>query len=414
MSEYTLRIAVLGLGYVGLPLALELSKHFSTIGFDINTKRIADLREGIDDSGEVEADALRSSSLQLSCDPDALRSCTLFIIAVPTPISSDKQPDLAPLLSASRMLAPYLKPADIVIYESTVYPGCTREACVPILEQGSGLRLGQHFEVGYSPERINPGDKHRRLPDIIKVVSASSDAALEVLAKVYGKIIKAGLHLAPSIEVAEAAKALENTQRDVNIALINEFAQIAERLHLDYRAVLEAAGTKWNFLPFKPGLVGGHCIGVDPYYLIFKAQQTGYFPELISASRRINEAMPAFLATKVVKQIVAAQINLVGARVLLLGGTFKPDCPDLRNTKVVELARELQSYGLSVSVHDPWIVDSELAHEEGLPMAKSQDAAADVVILVVAHAQFLQMGPAAMQNLGKPGALFIDLLKALP
>jgi UDP-N-acetyl-D-glucosamine/UDP-N-acetyl-D-galactosamine dehydrogenase len=405
-------IGVLGLGYVGLPLTLALAKHFAVLGFDINQARVRELQQGLDSSGEAELDELHATSAILSADPATLRRCSIFIVAVPTPVSDDKQPDLSPLRSVSEMLGLILKRGDIVVYESTVYPGCTREVCVPILEARSGLKLDQDFAVGYSPERINPGDKQRRLPDITKVVSASSAQARDLLVEMYGRVVPAGIHAASSIEVAEAAKALENTQRDVNIALMNEFSQMARRLGIDAEEVLAAARTKWNFLPFKPGLVGGHCVGVDPYYLVYKAMQVGYFPELISASRRINEGMPAFLAAELVKLLLKSGRHPSQAKVLLLGATFKPDCPDLRNTKVVELVRELTAFGLQVSVFDPWIHSLEEAHAEGLPVIEKADASADVLVLSVAHQRFKDLGAKGVRSLGAPGALLLDLQNA--
>lgn len=409
-----MNIAVIGLGYVGLPLAVALAAHQRVVGFDIDPVRIQELSDGFDRSDEVDSEQLRRSTLTLTDQPTALAWCSVFIVAVPTPVSADRQPDLSPLVLASQVLSRLLKRGDIVVYESTVYPGCTREVCLPLLEAGSGLRCNVDFAIGYSPERINPGDKQRRLPDIVKVVSASSDAARAVLAEIYGQVVPAGIYLAPSIEVAEAAKALENTQRDVNIALMNEFAQMAQRLGIDSKEVLSAAASKWNFLPFKPGLVGGHCVGVDPYYLIFKAQQAGYFPELISASRRINEGMPGFMASMIAQTLLQKGMHPGQAQVLILGATFKPNCPDLRNTKIVELVAECRRYCMPVGVYDPWVHDQTEAQAMGLPVIAEPPVDTTVVVLAVAHRQFLALEAGGLRALVPGPVLLIDLCQVLP
>ncbi|MGC8697110.1 MAG: Vi polysaccharide biosynthesis UDP-N-acetylglucosamine C-6 dehydrogenase TviB, partial [Halothiobacillus sp.] len=396
-------IAIIGLGYVGLPLAVEFGKIRPVIGFDINASRIAELRRGQDRTLEVSIDELQQAiCLSYTADAADLHAATVFIITVPTPIDAHKRPDLTPLIRASETVGRALKRGDIVIYESTVYPGATEEDCVPVLERHSGLKFNTDFFCGYSPERINPGDKAHRLPDIKKVTSGSTPAVAGIVDALYRQIITAGTHLAPSIRVAEAAKVIENTQRDVNIALINELAILFGKLGLDTQAVLEAAGTKWNFLPFRPGLVGGHCIGVDPYYLTHKAQQVGHHPEMILAGRRINDGMGAYVAGQLVKALLKKGIALQGARVLVLGLTFKENCPDLRNTRVVDVIAELVDYGLNVDVHDPW-ADAECArHEYGLtlistPAPKHYDG----IVLAVAHRQFKALGAAAIHAFGK-------------
>ncbi len=404
-------IAIIGLGYVGLPLAVEFGKIRPVIGFDINASRIAELRRGQDRTLEVSIDELQQAiCLSYTADAADLHAATVFIITVPTPIDAHKRPDLTPLIRASETVGRALKRGDIVIYESTVYPGATEEDCVPVLERHSGLKFNTDFFCGYSPERINPGDKAHRLPDIKKVTSGSTPAVAGIVDALYRQIITAGTHLAPSIRVAEAAKVIENTQRDVNIALINELAILFGKLGLDTQAVLEAAGTKWNFLPFRPGLVGGHCIGVDPYYLTHKAQQVGHHPEMILAGRRINDGMGAYVAGQLVKALLKKGIALQGARVLVLGLTFKENCPDLRNTRVVDVIAELVDYGLNVDVHDPW-ADAECArHEYGLtlistPAPKHYDG----IVLAVAHRQFKALGAAAIHAFGKTPHVLYDL-----
>ena len=403
------RIAIVGLGYVGLPLAVAFARHWPVLGFDIQTSRLAQLRAGIDATGELDLAQEDLRLLSLSADPQELKTCNVFIVTVPTPVDERKMPDLRPLKSASQTVAAALKPGDLVIYESTVYPGCTEEICVPLLEAGSGLQFNRDFHVGYSPERINPGDRERRLSDIVKVTSGSTPEAALRVDGLYRTIIRAGTHLAPGIRIAEAAKAIENTQRDVNIALMNEFAMLFQRLQLDTQAVLDAAGSKWNFQRFRPGLVGGHCIGVDPYYLIHKAQQAGYHPEIITAARRINEGMSAYLCAQVLKLMALKQINVVGARVLILGLTFKENCPDLRNTRVIDIVRELKSYHAQVDVHDPFANADECLHEYGLTLtAEPPQRSYDCIIIAVAHREFIALGASGIRAFAKARAVIFD------
>jgi UDP-N-acetyl-D-galactosamine dehydrogenase len=411
------RIGVVGLGYVGLPLAVEFGKYFPTVGFDINQRRIAELQSGKDGTLEVSKAELKGATqLEYSADLAALKKCTFFIVTVPTPIDQYKRPDLTPLVKASETLGKVLKRGDIVVYESTVYPGCTEEVCVPVLEKFSGLKFNQDFFCGYSPERINPGDKTHRLPSIKKITSGSTPEIAEVVDALYSTIITAGTHKASSIKVAEAAKVIENTQRDVNIALINELALIFNRLDINTEEVLLAAGTKWNFLPFRPGLVGGHCIGVDPYYLTHKAQEIGYHPEMILAGRRLNDNMPLYVAGEVIKLMTRKRIHVDGSRVLVLGLTFKENCPDVRNTKVVDVVRELQRYGANVDVVDPWASPAEAQHEYGLKPSKAvpKGAKYDAVVLAVAHNEFKEMGAAALHKLGKKNHVLYDIKQLLP
>jgi UDP-N-acetyl-D-galactosamine dehydrogenase len=404
-------LAIIGLGYVGLPLAAEFGKHRPVLGFDINAARVAELQAGQDHTLEVSPEELKASThLRFSADPAALKACTVFIVTVPTPIDEHKQPDLTPLVKASETIGRALKAGDIVIYESTVYPGATEEVCVPVLEKLSGLTFNTDFFAGYSPERINPGDKEHRVTTIKKVTSGSTPEVAQRVDALYREIITAGTHLAPSIRVAEAAKVIENTQRDVNIALINELSIIFNRMGLDTEAVLQAAGTKWNFLPFRPGLVGGHCIGVDPYYLTHKAQAIGYHPEIILAGRRLNDSMGAYVVTQLVKQMTKQRIHVQGARVLVMGLTFKENCPDLRNTKVVDIVRELAEYEVAADVHDPWVNSAEAQHEYGFStIAEPEAGAYDAIILAVAHREFKAMGATAIRALGKPQHVLFDL-----
>jgi len=410
------RIAVIGLGYVGLPLAVAFGRKYPTLGFDINGKRVGELREHHDHTLEVSADELRDTpQLEFSDDPAALASCNIFIVTVPTPIDDYKRPDLRPLESASRSVGRAIGKGGVAIFESTVYPGATEEACVPIIERESGLAFNQDFYAGYSPERINPGDKQHRLETIMKVTSGSTPAVADFVDALYGSIITAGTHKASSIRVAEAAKVIENTQRDVNIALINELALIFHRLGIDTHEVLEAAGTKWNFLPFRPGLVGGHCIGVDPYYLTHKAQQIGYHPDVILAGRRINDGMGSHVARRVAKLMARRNLPTAGAKVLVLGLAFKENCPDVRNTRVVDIVAELRSYNAQVDVHDPWVNADEAKHEYGLDLvAEPQAGQYDAVILAVAHKQFSAHGAEGIRGFGKPGAVVFDVKRALP
>ena len=409
-------IAVIGLGYVGLPLAVEFGKRFPVTGFDIKPERIAELRAGRDSTLEVtEAELRAATKLRFTSDREDLRDCRIFIVTVPTPVDRFNRPDLTPLIKASQTVGSVLKSGDVVIYESTVYPGATEEVCVPVLEQASGLRFNQDFFCGYSPERINPGDQAHRLPTIKKVTSGSTPEAADAIDALNTQIITAGTYKASSIRVAEAAKVIENTQRDVNIALINELAVLFNRLGIDTAEVLEAAGTKWNFLPFRPGLVGGHCIGVDPYYLTHKAQEVGHHPEVILAGRRINDGMGAYVAEQVIKLMVRRGINPVGARVLVLGLTFKENCPDLRNTKVVDVIDTLREYHTQVDVHDPWCSADEARHEYGLELTADPPAGTyDAVVLAVAHWQFRDAGPAAIRAWLKPEGVLYDVKHVLP
>jgi len=410
------RIALIGLGYVGLPLAVELGKRYPTVGFDIDANRIAELRAGWDHSLEVEPQELQAAErLTYTGRADDLADRNLFIVTVPTPVNAHKQPDLRPLEAASRTLGTLLKIGDIVVYESTVYPGATEEVCVPILEQVSGHTFNRDFFVGYSPERINPGDKEHRLMDIKKVTAGSTPEAADFIDALYRSIIPAGTHRAGSIRVAEAAKAIENIQRDVNIALINEFALIFDRLRIDTQEVLAAAGSKWNFLPFKPGLVGGHCISVDPYYLTYKAQAVGYHPEVILAGRRINDSMGAFVANRILKLMTQRHLTARNCRALVLGLTFKENCPDLRNTRVVDIVQELADYGIAVDVHDPWVDPREAEDEYGIvPVRDPQPGRYEAIILAVAHRQFGELGIERLRTWGRPDAVIFDIEHLFP
>ena len=411
-----LRIGVIGLGYVGLPLAVEFGRRFPTVGFDINEPRIAELQGGSDSTLEVSAEELAEArQLSYTSDASALAECNFYIVTVPTPISRSKRPVLTPLRRASEMLSGVLKKGDIVVYESTVYPGATEEFCVPYLEEGSGLKLNEDFFVGYSPERINPGDKEHRFSTILKVTSGSTPDAAEFIDSVYARVVTAGTYKASSIKVAEAAKVIENTQRDVNIALINELAMIFERMDIDTEEVLIAAGTKWNFLPFRPGLVGGHCIGVDPYYLTYKAEQVGYHPQMILAGRRINDNMGQYVANRLIKNMITADISPKTARVLVLGLTFKENCPDLRNTRVVDIVAELSGYGSAVDVHDPWVNPDEAVAEYGIELVAEPEAGAyDAILIAVGHRQFVTLGAEGIRRFGKPKSLVYDIKYVLP
>ncbi|MEL6868575.1 MAG: Vi polysaccharide biosynthesis UDP-N-acetylglucosamine C-6 dehydrogenase TviB [Pseudomonadota bacterium] len=410
------RIGVVGLGYVGLPLAVEFGKQYPTTGYDLKRARIDELRAGTDSTLEVEPELLASAShLSFTDDLDALRDCNVYIVTVPTPVGQNHRPILSPLRGASQALATVLAKGDIVVYESTVYPGATEEFCVPFLESGSGLRVNEDFFVGYSPERINPGDKTHRLPNIKKVTAGSTPAAAQLIDALYATIIDAGTFLAASIKVAEAAKVIENTQRDVNIALINELAMIFERVGIDTEAVLEAAGTKWNFLPFRPGMVGGHCIGVDPYYLTHKAVELGYHPEMILAGRRINDNMSLYVASQIIKLMISRDIQPNGARVLMMGLTFKEDCPDVRNTKVIDLIAELQRYGCAIDVHDPWADSEEARAEFDIELTdRPQSGDYDAVVIAVAHQQFRAMDAGEIRGLCKDGGVVYDIKYLLP
>jgi UDP-N-acetyl-D-galactosamine dehydrogenase len=404
-------IAVIGLGYVGLPVAVEFGKKRKVIGFDIRADRVADLARGVDETLEVEAEDLAAATqLTYSCDPADLAQCDVFIVTVPTPIDDANRPDLTPLVKASETVGSALKRGAVVIYESTVYPGATREVCVPVLERISGLTHNADFFTGYSPERINPGDKERRLATIVKVTSGSTPEVADAVDGLYAEVVTAGTHKTSSIEVAEAAKVIENTQRDVNIALINELAILFDKLGLDTRDVLEAAGTKWNFLPFRPGLVGGHCIGVDPYYLTHRAQQVGHHAEVILAGRRVNDSMSAYLAERVVHLMLKRRMPVADARVLVLGLTFKENCPDLRNSKVAGVIDRLREFNANVDVYDPWIDADEAEHEFGIrPLAQPPvPGTYDAVLLAVGHHQFADMGAGKVRAFGKDGAVFFD------
>lgn len=405
------KLAVVGLGYVGLPLAVEFGKKRSVIGFDINARRIDALKAGHDHTLEVsDAELAEAGQLSYTADRAELGQANVFIVTVPTPIDEYKQPDLTPLVKASETIGAVLKRGDIVIYESTVYPGATEEDCVPVLERVSGLKFNVDFYAGYSPERINPGDKDHRVSTIKKVTSGSTPEVAELVDQLYKQIITAGTHKASSIRVAEAAKVIENTQRDVNIALINELALIFNKMGIDTEAVLKAAGTKWNFLPFRPGMVGGHCIGVDPYYLTHKAQSIGYHPEIILAGRRLNDSMGGYVVSQLVKSMTKRRIHVQGARVLVMGLTFKENCPDLRNTRIVDIVKELGDYNVDVDVYDPWVDPQEAVHEYGItPVAKPEAGKYDAVILAVAHRQFADMGAAEIRKLGKPEHILYDL-----
>jgi UDP-N-acetyl-D-galactosamine dehydrogenase len=410
------KIAVIGLGYVGLPLAVEFGKHFETVGFDINAKRIEDLKRGFDATLEVDEAELKSSSnLHFSCEIEDLRSANFYIVTVPTPVDDHKQPDLTPLIRASTMLGKVVTNGDVIVYESTVYPGATEEDCIPLVEEHSGMKFNVDFFAGYSPERINPGDKEHRLTTIKKITSGSNPEVAEYVDRVYRTIVTAGTHKASSIRVAEAAKVIENTQRDLNIALVNELALIFNKMGIDTLDVLEAAGTKWNFLPFRPGLVGGHCIGVDPYYLTHKAQEIGYLPEVILAGRRINDSMGQYVVSQVVKKMLRKRIHIEDANVLILGLTFKENCPDIRNTRVVDLVHEFQDFGANVDVYDPWVDAAESHHEYGItPVTSPANGKYDAIVLAVAHKQFRELGIDQIRRFGRRDCIIYDIKSILP
>lgn len=409
-------LCIIGLGYVGLPLAVEFGKKVKTIGFDINQSRIDALRQGVDSTLELNAAELsEATQLQYTTSEADIKGADVYIVTVPTPINDSKQPDLTPLEKASALLGRVISKNAIVVFESTVYPGCTEEICVPIIEKASGLVFNKDFYAGYSPERINPGDKQHRVHNITKITSGSTPEVAEYVDQLYRKIVVVGTHKASSIKVAEAAKVIENTQRDINIALINELALIFKRLNIDTLEVLEAAGTKWNFLPFRPGLVGGHCISVDPYYLTHKAQQVGYNPEVILAGRRINDGMGSFIADSVIKMMTQRKTHVVDSNILVMGLTFKENCPDLRNTRVIDIVKELQTYNANVSVFDPWADKAEAQHEYGLDLIDAPVAGSyDAVILCVGHDKFRAMGAEAIRALGKPNHVLFDVKHILP
>lgn len=406
-----IKLAIVGLGYVGLPLAVEFGRTRSVVGFDISQRRIDELKTGNDVTLETTQEELAAAKhLTYTTQLDGLRCCNCYIVTVPTPIDEHKRPDLTPLIKASETVGRVLKRGDIVIYESTVYPGCTEEDCVPVLERDSGLKFNQDFFCGYSPERINPGDKEHRVTTIKKITAGSTPEIADLVDALYNEIITVGTHKAESIKVAEAAKVIENTQRDLNIALINELALIFNKMGIDTEAVLKAAGSKWNFLPFRPGLVGGHCIGVDPYYLTHKAQAIGYHPEIILAGRRLNDSMGAYVVSQLVKAMTKKRIQVEGAKVLVMGLTFKENCPDLRNTRVVDIVAELKDYNCDVDVFDPWVTSEEAKHEYDItPIEAPQSGVYDAIILAVAHRQFKDMGAAAIRTLGKSAAVLYDL-----
>ncbi len=411
-----IKIAIIGLGYVGLPLAVEFGKKYQTLGFDINKGRITELQQGTDSTLEVSDEELAdTTNLTYSCEVADLKTANVYIVTVPTPIDKHKQPDLTPLIKASEMLGKVVNKDDIIIYESTVYPGATEEACIPVVERVSGLVYNQDFYAGYSPERINPGDKEHRVTNILKVTSGSTPEIATLVDDLYRSIITAGTHKASSIKVAEAAKVIENTQRDVNIALINELSIIFNKLNIDTLEVLEAAGTKWNFLPFRPGLVGGHCIGVDPYYLTHKAQSVGYHPEMILAGRRLNDGMGAYVVSQLVKHMLHKRIQVEGANVLIMGLTFKENCPDLRNTKIVDIVSELKEYNINVDITDPWCSSEEAEHEYNLSLTEQPNTDHyDAIILAVSHNEFKAMGVDNIRALGKSNHVLYDLKYVLP
>jgi len=410
------KLGVIGLGYVGLPLAVEFGRHYQTVGFDINADRIKELQSGKDHTLEVSDEELKQAHLLTYADQlDSISDCDVYIVTVPTPVDKHNRPDLTPLIKASEALGKVIKRGDIVIYESTVYPGATEEDCIPVIEKVSGLKFNHDFFAGYSPERINPGDKQHRFTTIKKVTSGSTPEVADFVDALYASVVVAGTHKASSIKVAEAAKVIENTQRDLNIALVNELALIFSRMGIDTEAVLEAAGTKWNFLPFRPGLVGGHCIGVDPYYLTHKAQEIGYHPEVILAGRRINDSMGAHVADQVIKLMTRKRIHAVDANILVMGLTFKENCPDLRNTRVIDIVEEFKNYNANVDVYDPWVDAEEAKHEYGItPVAQPQNGKYDAIILAVAHQQFVNMGLEKIRELGKPSVVVYDVKYLFP
>jgi len=410
------RPAIIGLGYVGLPLAVEFAKHFPTTGFDINTRRVGELQDGHDSTLEISEEELADATeIVFSDQIEILSNCNFYIVTVPTPIDSHKRPDLSALKAASKSVGQAISEGDVVVFESTVYPGATQEICLPIIEAVSGLTLNQDFHAGYSPERINPGDKEHRVANIMKVTSGSTPEAARFIDAVYARVITAGTFMASSIKVAEAAKVIENTQRDLNIALINELALIFEKLDIDTQEVLNAAGTKWNFLPFRPGLVGGHCIGVDPYYLTFKAQEIGYHPEIILAGRRINDEMGPKVVDRVIKLMTRKKIHVVDANILILGLAFKENCPDIRNTRVVDLISEFEHYHARVDVYDPWVIAEDARNEYALEMTETlAEGKYDAIVLAVAHQEFAELGASGIRALGREQCVLFDVKNMLP
>jgi len=411
ISLESVKIAIIGLGYVGLPLAVEFGKKYPTVGFDINLDRVKELKNGTDSTLECSAEEIKNAkNLSYTSDLNSITDCNVYIVTVPTPITDDNVPDLTPLKKASESIGAIICKGDVVIYESTVYPGATEEICLPVIEKMSGLKFNDDFFAGYSPERINPGDKVNRLTTIMKITSGSTPEIANFVDSLYSSIVAAGTHKAPSIKVAEAAKVIENTQRDLNIAIINEFAKIFNKLGIDTEDVLKAAGTKWNFLPFKPGLVGGHCISVDPYYLTHKAQEVGYRPEVILAGRRINDGMGEYVATQLVKKLSSQKIHIDEAKVLILGFTFKGDCPDVRNTKIIDIVNELKDFNMSIDIYDAWANDDEVEHEYGVSLIHSlKEDHYDGIVLAVDHSEFKEMGVQAIRKLGKNKHVLYDV-----
>ena len=403
------KLALFGLGYVGLPLALEFAKYMSVIGFDICDEKISSLKRGIDVTKELSGDDFKNRDILFTSSPEELKGCSLYIVAVPTPIDEYNNPDLTPLLSATRMIASILKRGDYVVYESTVYPGCTEEECIPLLESLSGLKLGTDFKVGYSPERINPGEKIHTLPNTVKVVSGSDAGALEQLSEIYETIVKAGIHRAPSIKVAEAAKIIENTQRDVNIALMNELSIIFGRMDINTYDVLEAAGTKWNFLKFYPGLVGGHCIGVDPYYLVHKASKLKYHTQVISRGRFVNDSMGGYIAKKLIKRLIFKEINLLNAKILIMGITFKENVSDIRNSKVVDIIKELTDYGVQIDVVDPYADKQDVKREYGIDMVETPQSGYAAIVIAVAHNRYMQLDEHYFRSISVENGILADI-----
>ena len=414
LKEKEKRIAVIGLGYVGLPIALEFARQFRVIGYDINADRIAMMQRGEDPSRELLADAFANADITFTANPDDLKQAHFFVVAVPTPVDDYKVPDLKPLQRASEVIGRALKPGDYVVYESTVYPGCTEDDCLPVLEQHSGLKLGQDFKIGYSPERINPGDKVRTLTNILKIVSGNDAEALREIAAVYGAIIRAGIYEAPTIKVAEAAKVIENVQRDLNISLMNELSIIFDKMDIDTHEVLKAAGTKWNFLKFTPGLVGGHCIGIDPYYLLYKARQLGYDPQVINSGRRINDGMPAYIVAKLLQLLLRRDKNPRQTKVLVMGLTFKENVSDIRNSKVVELVRELMKYAINVHLVDPHASPNEVAHEYRMTLMDTPSTHYDAVIVAVGHDEYKAHDVAYFKSLMNGSPILLDLKGLYP
>ncbi len=409
LTEKKKKISVIGLGYVGLPLALAFAEKFSVVGFDINAQRVEMMKNGVDPSNELEGHEFENKDITYTADPKDLAEAHFHIVAVPTPVDEHKVPNLGPVLSASKMVGEILKKGDYVIYESTVYPGCTEEDCLPILEEKSGLKLGQDFKIGYSPERINPGDKEHTITKILKIVSGSDEESLKEISKTYGAIITAGIHEASTIKVAEAAKVIENTQRDINISLMNELAIIFDKIGIDTHDVLKAAGTKWNFLKFYPGLVGGHCIGVDPYYLVHKSKQMGYDPQVILSGRRINDGMPAFIAKKLVQMLIKKGKSPQDAKILLMGITFKENVSDIRNSKVVDVVKELMQYAVNVHVSDPYASPNEVAHEYNLTLVDKISNDYDAVIVAVSHDKYKNLDTSYFKSITKEDAILMDL-----